>query len=708
LKIINHNKNKTKTEIYRNIPVGKDFIVSFIIFVLIALSLLLMFSNFLLTSKINEETIDYSNNIIITELTEKSLYLKTIENRLLKLMTYYKNDIDSLQKELINLKNEHQFYFLDIINHKDFRNKNFNHFQKLLEKCSTGYIISSSELYDERISRVIAIPLNKQSILLAIIPLEGTSMVQGSLDAEPTGIKGIPDSYKLRRIKTKTGLLKKKLSEKRSYYGYLNISGQEFTGTAKALKNFNDETIGAIIAGISPSKYTPIKSESIKIITLTLILTFLIMFGFAFLSHKNLQHSVKSINKGIKEAKKGNLDFQIDHTPEKICSSIAENLNDMFKAIKKRDYEIIAYQDELRSKKDNLEAIFNSSTDGIITLTSDLKIINVNPTITQWAGASSEKIVGHHFNEFVKCRCNIKMSDIDCTDPSVCPIAAYWPEEMPKEGTITNKQSGKTTFVALNSSIIHGLTKSKESFVTVLMDITQFKELEKVKENFVATLTHDLRVPLLAENNALKYLLKGTYGDLTETQKLAAETMLKSNQDLIKLVNTLLDVYKYESGTLQLYKEKTSLNNLLKECINELYPLAAKHYQSIINNTKEILAPVTVDINEIKRVFINLIGNAITYTQENGTIQIESEQNEENVIIKVIDNGKGIPENDLKNIFDRYFTSSKKFRKVGTGLGLYLSKQIILAHNGKIWVESTPGKGSTFFVSLPINIEESS
>jgi signal transduction histidine kinase len=444
-----------------------------------------------------------------------------------------------------------------------------------------------------------------------------------------------------------------------------------------------------------------------KTILFTLSITSIIYF-IAYIGHKSLLKYLELINRSITSAKEGDLTQKVEIKKTNICSSIAENLNSMLNAMNKRQAELKNYQEELRSKKENLEAIFNSSTDGLMTLSQDLKIISVNPTITQWFGVSSERIVGNHFNEFVKCNCHLKMSDIDCNDPSACPIAAYWPEEMPKEAHIINAKDNHTRFVALNCSPIHGLTKSKETFVAILMDITQLKELDKVKETFVATLTHDLRVPLLAENLTLKYMIKGSYGILTDNQKIAAENMLNSNQDQLKLVNTLLDVYKYESGRLELYKEKVNIKSLVDECLSELSPLVEKSNHTVISNIKEEFPIINADRNELKRVLMNLISNAITYTSENGKIKIESEQNDSNTVIKIIDNGRGIPENELKNIFDRYYTGAKKFRKVGTGLGLYLSKQIINAHNGKIWVESIPGEGSTFFFSLPINTEGTS
>lgn len=449
-----------------------------------------------------------------------------------------------------------------------------------------------------------------------------------------------------------------------------------------------------------------INYKAYEFIVIIAILSITFLYFHFFKSYKRVNESLLRINKSIKAARDGNVSQKIELEDNDIFKGLVENINNMFKAMYNREFQIKSYQEELRSKKENLEAIFNSSTDGIITLSSDLKIIKVNPTITQWAGIPSEMIVGKKFNELVCCNCSIKMSDIDCTDDSVCPIAANWPDEMPREGSITNLNNSKITYVALNCSPIYGQTIVKESFVVIIMDITELKEVEYIKENFVATLTHDLRVPLLAENHALKYLLKGSYGKLTEHQVVAVENMLKSNEDVLKLVNNLLDVYKYESGRTQLYKEMVDIPKLIDECVCELYPIIIKHSQDVDYIFADNIPQVEIDKNEIKRVFLNIINNAINYTPENGQIRISAEFNQSSVTIKIMDNGKGIAENELKNIFERYFSGAKKFRKVGTGLGLYLSKQIISAHGGKIWVESQVGVGSTFYLSLPVKLED--
>jgi len=245
--------------------------------------------------------------------------------------------------------------------------------------------------------------------------------------------------------------------------------------------------------------------------------------------------------------------------------------------------------------------------------------------------------------------------------------------------------------------------KIKDYQKELLRDIKKLKEFEQIREDFSATLAHDLRVPILAEKNTLQFFLKGMFGEISEKQKEALQNMQESNKELLHLVNTLLDAYKYDAVEVVLNKELTDMKTLIDECVNEISPLLMKNGHSLENKVIKEIPPVIIDKNEIKRVVLNILNNAITYTNQNGLICIENEVNENEIIIKITDNGKGILESDLNKVFDRYFSKAQKFRKVGTGLGLYLSKQIIETHNGKIWVKSKPDIGSTFFFSLPLS-----
>ena len=230
--------------------------------------------------------------------------------------------------------------------------------------------------------------------------------------------------------------------------------------------------------------------------------------------------------------------------------------------------------------------------------------------------------------------------------------------------------------------------------------IDGLKEVEQLKEDFVATLTHDLKVPIMAEKNMLSFLLDNRFGELNEKQKEAVSHLKNSNQELVELVEIILETYKLNETKISLTKEPVCINSLVEETIEEMHPISDSDEIKI-----EFLSDFNGDVNldkfYIKRVLKNLILNAISFSEPNSKIDIFVCRDEKNIYIKITNYGKSIKKEEVKHVFDKYYTTTKKFRKVGTGLGLYLSNKIVKAHRGRINVESEKDKSTTFSVVLP-------
>lgn len=228
------------------------------------------------------------------------------------------------------------------------------------------------------------------------------------------------------------------------------------------------------------------------------------------------------------------------------------------------------------------------------------------------------------------------------------------------------------------------------------------KEQQAFKDDFVATLSHDMKVPVIAELNTLNFLLEGRFGDLNDKQKEVLNLMKNSNQDLIELTQTLLDVYKLQENEIILKKEKVNFNNLIKETIEELTPIALNNQNSFETNLEQTEnKEIEIDRFNIKRVIKNLIANAVSFSPLGEKINLSTQISENDILISVSNYGHTISEEDLSLIFNKYYCGNSKFRRLGTGLGLYLSNRIIQAHKGEIKVSSEDNK-TTFTVKLPI------
>lgn len=232
--------------------------------------------------------------------------------------------------------------------------------------------------------------------------------------------------------------------------------------------------------------------------------------------------------------------------------------------------------------------------------------------------------------------------------------------------------------------------------------INVLKEIEELKEDFVATLTHDLKVPILAEKNMLNFLLDKRFGELNEKQTEALLHLKNSNKELVELVEIILETYKLNETKIELNLEETNINSLIEETIEEMKPIADTDSIQIKYWT-EFDRKIKLDKFYMKRVLKNLILNAISFSNPSSTVDVALCNDDKNIYIKITNYGKGIKKEELKHVFDKYYTTAKKFRKVGTGLGLYLSNKIIQAHKGRIFIESKDHEYTTFIIELAIN-----
>lgn len=228
-------------------------------------------------------------------------------------------------------------------------------------------------------------------------------------------------------------------------------------------------------------------------------------------------------------------------------------------------------------------------------------------------------------------------------------------------------------------------------------------EANQMKSEFVSITTHQLRTPLSSSKWSLNLLLDDRLCQLNEREKEYFDIIKISTERMIKLVNDLLDVSRIEQNRLDLRPEKFSLINLLKSLTKELKPLAQAQNILLELTNDENLPMVFADASRIRLVAQNLIDNAIKYTDEGGKVKIKIFPQNNYLKIEVQDSGVGIPENQQKQIFQKFFRSDnmKKLQVEGTGLGLFIAKAIAEASGGKIGFESKEGRGSTFWFTLP-------
>lgn len=243
------------------------------------------------------------------------------------------------------------------------------------------------------------------------------------------------------------------------------------------------------------------------------------------------------------------------------------------------------------------------------------------------------------------------------------------------------------------------------SYEMKLADAKQKLELSQQRDSFIATLTHDLKTPLICAVSGLNMILDGGYGDVSDDQKYILSLIKQGIDDQLQMIQNLLEIYRDASE--RLHFQVVDLKELFQRCADELQPITQAHDLRIRICLANKLKEVWVDKMAIYRVLMNLLGNAIKFTPDKGEIIISAtngiEGGKEVVCLSVKDTGTGISAEEQKNLFQQYYQGDQgKKKSTGTGLGLYLCRKIIESHSGQISLTSTPGEGTTFSVSLPV------
>ncbi len=231
------------------------------------------------------------------------------------------------------------------------------------------------------------------------------------------------------------------------------------------------------------------------------------------------------------------------------------------------------------------------------------------------------------------------------------------------------------------------------------------EQLVGLRENFASTLTHDLKTPLLGAIETLKSLQQGYFGAVTQEQQKVLAMMRRSHQSTLQLVETLLDVYRNDTEGLKLHLAPVNLVALAEEVIATLIDLAATRrvYISLGYGKSDFRRSLWMngDALQLQRVFSNLLINGINHSPRGGRVEVVLESDSTYHFVKVLDNGPGITEDELPYLFERFYQGQSDRQAKGSGLGLYLTRQIIEAHGGTIWAENRKPQGALFGFRLP-------
>lgn len=367
------------------------------------------------------------------------------------------------------------------------------------------------------------------------------------------------------------------------------------------------------------------------------------------------------------------------------------DLNEVINQLQESAKEIV----EQRAKAD---ALFSSMGDGAIVTDEKGNISRINQAALDMLGFGKKELIGQWFPKAIMAT----TEEGDAIEPFDRIVTnAFMKGKAASGRTWYLTKPGRQIPVFVTVSPIM-LNDKPVGAIEVFRDISHDLEVDRMKSEFISIASHQLRTPLSAINTYASLVATGFHGPLNKDQKELMDVILTSAEKMNDLITVLLDISRLEAGKLHVNIQKVDLNELLETILQELSPLAEDRNIQILVKSPSANLITKSDPLLLGEIYTNLISNAIKYSRDNGKIDIELQDAANKIVFSVHDNGYGIPENQQKRVFTKFFraTNVSKRDTNGTGLGLYMAKQVAELLQGRLWFESRPKRGSTFYFSL--------
>ncbi len=408
-----------------------------------------------------------------------------------------------------------------------------------------------------------------------------------------------------------------------------------------------------------------------------------IVFGL-YLSNLILR-PIKQLEKAIKSVADRNFNQKINVKSENEIGKLAKEFNKMIEKL--QEYEKININ-KLVDERDKSKAIVDNITSPLLVTDAENRVTLINQEAKDLFDIEEDNL-NTHFLELIN-------------NEDLFNFINNKQESEQEDQTVTIIKDDKECHYKVSSNTVFDKEGEIKYTVTLLEDITKLKEIDEMKSEFVSTVSHEFRTPLTSMNMSLSMLLSEDAGEINDEQRELLEATFEDCERLNNLVNDLLDLSRIESGKIQMEFEKNNVKNLIETTIEPFQKQAEEKGIDLYSRDIEENIMVWADSNKVSWVISNLIGNALRYTFEGGEIVVDARKKDQYVNISVEDTGVGIPKEYQDKIFDKFIRANNNDDNAsGTGLGLAISKEIIEAHNGKIWVESEEGEGSKFTFSVP-------
>lgn len=450
------------------------------------------------------------------------------------------------------------------------------------------------------------------------------------------------------------------------------------------VKTSNDGTIGDVYIEADINDVYNQLSNINQIFIVGTGISLLITVILGFFIARTITKPITDMRNQTVEMSKGNYTQRVKIYGNDEIGELALAFNNLSKLVQEA-------QANTESEKRRLDSVITHMSDGIIATDRRGRVRIVNDMALTMMGTMKEDIIGDHMLKVLKLEEDFSLDEIQENNDS------FLLDINENEGIIAR----------VNFSTIVQETGFVTGYIAVLHDVTEQQQVERERREFVANVSHELRTPLTSMNSYIEALESGAWKDGELAPQFLSVTR-EETERMIRLVNDLLQLSKMDNESEQITKEIVDFNMFINKIINR-HEMSAKDTTFVREVPTETIF-TEIDPDKMTQVFDNVITNAMKYSRGDKRVEFHVKQNTlyNRMTIRVKDNGIGIPINKVDKIFDRFYRVDKaRTRKMGgTGLGLAISKEIVEAHNGRIWANSVEGQGTSIFITLPCEVLE--
>lgn len=433
--------------------------------------------------------------------------------------------------------------------------------------------------------------------------------------------------------------------------------------------------------------------------TLTTMYMILLLFSIAIIGGLNASRfyinkflkPIYLLEETLKSVKEGDLNQVAPVVYDDEIGHLAGEFNNMTKRL--AEYEN-STKGKLLAEKNKSIAIVKSISDPLIVLDENYKIVLLNNACEGVFNIKEAEVLNKHFWEAIR--------EVEIYDFIV--NTANSSNEGYREKMVFLQNNEKDYYFNIFINIVEDFNNNTNGLVVLFQNITQLKLLEKVKTDFMATISHELKTPLTSITMGVSLLEDENVGELNDRQKRVIESIKDGGEKLSMLINNLLQLSKIKSDKAVFNFELCSIDNIIENCIKSFNNQVLENDINLHYEKNQVIPMISIDSEKITWVINNLVSNALKHTTLGDEILLTAEVRGQDIFICVKDTGSGIPPEHLGKIFERFVQLNEFDSETeGIGLGLSIAKDIVEAHNGRIWCESKPNQGSSFIFTLPLN-----